>query len=334
MVRQKVSHICEPLYSARAAQVQLHFVAEDCAIWLDNRTQAVHSTEELQNVITLAELSSKRSSSITDQTRLIIAVILGHTLLHMWDTPWLREWNREKIVFIRSANTVPLKPYLLFKRNHTIDDEDEFNRLHPYPDILGLGIILLELHLQQSLQSYVQPKEPPNVNSPWINAQTAFNKHQINIYKNYRMAIKACLDSNFASDVDPDEDPEEFRRRIYLEIVKPLEDELEAGFSDFIDLNDLDDKVKELDVAKFGQYIPKRPIVTQAQYIPPEQHGPPHVHYYTEQHAIPPAKHKAASRSSRAHRPIGPGKYTMEEITAEEADRLERQFASRQYVDV
>ncbi|KAH7125708.1 hypothetical protein B0J11DRAFT_580240 [Dendryphion nanum] len=311
-VRQKILHICEPLYSARAAQVQLHFVAEDHAIWLDNRSQAYHSADELKNVITLAELSSEHSGSMTDQTKLIIAVILGHTLLHLWDTPLLCEWSRERIIFIRSMNTVPLKPYLLSQRKSNSSDMDDFLRLHPYPDILGLGIMLLELDLQQSVESYLQPKDELNVNSAWINAQAAFKRHQGNMYKNYRMAIKACLDNNFADDIDPDEDPEEFRRQIYFQIVKPLEDELEAGFSDLIDVNDIDTEAGKLDVLKFGQPIPQKSSGHSLHNFPQE---------------------RSQSRPANESR-YTVLQYSVEDVTPEEAEDLYPVYPVPQYTDV
>jgi len=248
------------LQKAKGSHVRLHLLAEEQCIWLVNTTRATYSSAELKDTISLAEIATQNAEAITDRSKIVIAVILGHTLLHLYGTSWLREWNREKIVFIRNGDGVPLKPFLISQHRVAIedDDQDAFFQLHQHPEILNLGIMLLELELKQSIESYLGSDYETSRNSSYFNAGKAFEKRQNSMYTNYRKAIESCLETHFGADPNnPDEDlePEEFRRKIYLDIVKPLEDQLEGGFRDTIDVNDLDSAVAKLDVLKWGNAI-------------------------------------------------------------------------------
>ena len=181
---------------------------------------------------------------INDGTKLVLAVILGRTLLRFYNTPWLSGWNSEKIVFLCYSNSVPLKPLLSPCQGLGVDNDDDFSAIHPYPDILSLGIILLELNLQQSIEAFVAedgiPYNERTINTRLILAVETFKKRQAYMCEGYRMAVNACLDFNFTEDVCFEEDSNKFRSQIYMRIVKPLEYDLRKGFGNVIDVNDLD----------------------------------------------------------------------------------------------
>ena len=213
---------------------------------------------------------------MTDRIKLVLAVILGHTLLHWQDTPWLQGWSRENIVFIRNHDAIPLRPFLLSQRSSKTAEDDWF-QFHPHLDILGLGIILLELHLQQPVESYVTDVEKQGPNSSLFMAQSVLKRFEKDMYPNYRIAIEHCLDTRFGEELlesieDPEERAEKLRQLIYQRIVKPLEDELEAGFGTSITVDDLDDQAKELDISQYGQAFVQEHQITNRQSLAPK-HG-------------------------------------------------------------
>jgi hypothetical protein len=253
-------HLCTPLKSARESRIKLHFLTEGEAMYLEDKSQPLYTAEDLVAAISLRSLSSIGHAVITEETKLIIAVILGHTLIHLYKTPWIKDWTLENIVFIRCNNTVPLRPFLVsrhdFQEGDEEDDEAFFSRLHANPDILNLGIMLLELSLKQSVHSYTN-NEFVNVkyNADYLAAQAAYTKHQRDLHLRYRTAIEKCLDCDFVNSLEDVGDVEEARRNIYQEIVRPLEDELEAGFRDWVDVENLDTEAREMDVAGYGERI-------------------------------------------------------------------------------
>ncbi|KAL1604742.1 hypothetical protein SLS60_004282 [Paraconiothyrium brasiliense] len=268
--RRQVVHLCTPLKSARESRIKLHLLTEGEAIYLEDRSQPVYTPEDLIDAVSLSTLSSSANAVITEETKLIIAVILGHTLIHSYNTPWIKNWKLENIVFIRCGNTVPLRPFLVsrhaFKEGDEDDDEAYFSRLHADPDILGLGIMLLELSLKQSIHAYTN-NEFVNVryNADYLAAQSAYTKHQRDLHLRYRSAIEQCLDCDFASDLEDLGDIEEARQKIYQDIVKLLEDELEAGFRDWVDVENLDTEVRQMDVAGYGERFHVEDNVTARQ---------------------------------------------------------------------
>jgi hypothetical protein len=237
------------------------------ALWQEQGRQSDYSAALLENTISLSDISMDYEARVTDKTRLILAVIFGYTLLYHFGTSWLQDWNRDKIVFLRSDRHVPLKPFLLYDYTHyQVEKPVDPNQVHWYPEILSLGTILLELHLQTPIVAYLRPgglsaEETENINLPFFLAQEALEACKDDLNRHYRAAISACLQPSFGDHLDED-DPDfdiQFRREIYNEIVKPLEKDLEDCFGDMIDVVKLDDEAKNLDVFNFGQRIYQRP---------------------------------------------------------------------------
>jgi hypothetical protein len=247
-------------------------------------SDTIYTTQDLENAIPLSKLLSQQMA-IQSESRLVLAVILCRALLNYHGSPWLQIWNRDCILFLRERSRIPIKPFL------STTPKTATNGCwgcHPYPNILALGIMLLELRVGQPLESYVQsqgglPEAGPNY--LYKLAKTALETLQLE--DQYQSAVSACLDLKFAcelangifedgscSEDDDDEfyeditQSEEFRSVIYTRIVRPLEDQLRTSFG--ISADAVEKKAAGIDISSFE-------VVNPAQHNMAVSHeaGPP-----------------------------------------------------------
>ncbi|KAF2736405.1 hypothetical protein EJ04DRAFT_521995 [Polyplosphaeria fusca] len=191
-------------------------------------------------------LGGKRKFKMKEKR--ILPVILANSLLNLSEGPWVEnEWAKEHIHFFTSADSQDLldiqRPFLSTDFQHQEDsdteEEDALYRVHPSPSVLALGILLLEIELGFALESYYSECDLddgiPNVNTNYLTALRMFEEEvSDSIYSNYRGALSACLNCDFFDEdtMAPNLDNEEFRRAVYNNIVKPLEDELRFAYPD------------------------------------------------------------------------------------------------------
>ncbi|KAF1985820.1 subtilisin-like protein [Aulographum hederae CBS 113979] len=273
--RQRIQEICKLLRSAFASKLQrLNLELENDVLYKAQSSKTRFSADELTNVISLGQLISSGASGLGDKVKRVLAVLLSYGVLHHYGGSWLDpSWGRDDILFIRSASAIPLRPYMFTRlkkpqrKSASIKstgdpddlDPDDFP-IHPYPDLVTLGILLLELHNGKPLEVLAIElgiEEEQNVNAKWSMADEVLQKIRIDLPDNYLDAVTACLDPNFGSnseteDIDDISD-EDFRRLIYTEIVKPLEDELDQGFGKTISVDDLDNAAQTMDFGSWGQ---------------------------------------------------------------------------------
>ena len=137
--------------------LRLDLTMENRNLWRSHSTPYFLSSSPRQQILTLEKLLLTKFAGLTDLTKRVIAVILAHSVLHLYEGAWLQGWDKESVFFIRSDSTIPLKLYLSARlhpsKAETIPDSDW--QTHPYPNILALGTMLLELHLSQTIESFV-----------------------------------------------------------------------------------------------------------------------------------------------------------------------------------
>jgi hypothetical protein len=126
-----------------------------------------NDTVTLSELLSLPKKPGIFKKKLSRRERYILAVELTSSLLQLHSTPWLDEfWSKRDIYFFQSPSTgaaIVNQPYL----SHTFDDgyplasqmdphapKPTPNKIaHASPSLLALGIILLELYLNQSLES-------------------------------------------------------------------------------------------------------------------------------------------------------------------------------------
>ena len=279
--RQRINEICKPLKTALTSKLnRLNLELEDDELYKTQSTKTRFTSDELTNVITLGHLMSTGTTSLGEKVKRVLAVLLGYAVLHHYGGSWLApSWGRDDITFIKSATAIPLRPYMftrVVRMAHTEpvtsdqeDDLDDVNPddfpIHPNPDLVTLGTILLEVHTGKPIEVLATEmgiEEEENINAKWSVADEVYKKILRDLPDKYSDAVNACLDPNFGSsadDLDGEEsNKEDFRRLIYTDIVKPLEDELDQGFGKSISIDDLDNVAETMDLGSWGQTFQRK----------------------------------------------------------------------------
>lgn len=187
-----------------------------------------------------------------------LAVILAWSLHHLYGGPWVRGgWSRENIVFFRSGSRIPLRPFLGVSDIQKCKDPKpgEVFSLHRYPEILELGVILLELHLGQRLEDFLDlDRELSGARDFFLHAMKAFACQKEHIFSlRYRNAIDACLRPDPKLGMNPT--IQDVRALLFQYVVKPLEEELTSNFKEWFSPGSLDEQAEKYDLA-LGRHLP------------------------------------------------------------------------------
>lgn len=183
--------------------------------------------------------------------KLALAVIVSYSLFHFYGSHWAKDrWSRLNIVFFADAQQghTPLRPFLSSDPEGRGAPLTDPRGSHRYPEILELGIILLEIHLGTSLENsgFLYPGTDTSVyDSRWLGARQVFQDRRLYIGSVvFRNAIDQCLKCDFSllsTDDSPTMRDQIVRNRLFNEIVKPLEGELQRNFKDDLLHDSLDE---------------------------------------------------------------------------------------------
>jgi nucleoside phosphorylase len=277
--RFQVKRLCEHIEKSQSRpSMRLNLAVENGRLWKDPSSKSELPISRSDLPLSLEDIIKSHPTSLTEKTKRVLAVLLAYSVLHLRQTPWLQPscFNAANILFFSTATTIPLKPYIhteLNKVDHNaaedigqigdIDTEIDPDDLpvHPYPDIIMLAIMLMELYMIQPIQSLAEKAEMglddwDNIddNTRYATAVEVFDRFKAEFPDNYRKAVDKCLDQNIGLDQDNEElDEEGLKCLIYEEIVQPLEDELDQGFGNTIPIDSLDEVAQTLDLRSWGQ---------------------------------------------------------------------------------
>ncbi|KAI0543459.1 subtilase [Xylaria curta] len=174
-------------------------------------------------------------SCIEGKDRLILSFILATSLMHFARGPWL--WaglNSENICFLMHSRSSPdiTKPYLATSYSSVTPRESprELNQPHRFPEILSLGILLLEIargfaiDFQESQDRCVVALDfMDKWTGRWRTAPDGLCR-----------AISACIDPTELRNNGLDKtsvNDLEIRRYIFERILYPLEDALSTAYN-------------------------------------------------------------------------------------------------------
>ncbi|KAK4076881.1 hypothetical protein Purlil1_12536 [Purpureocillium lilacinum] len=169
----------------------------------------------------------------TEVDKIVLAMQLAYALAYYYEGGWLSgRWQPANICFFRWGSRIPCKPWLKISLHDSTKREASRPVGHPFPQLLELGILLLELQLGQSLDSFLGKRPAKNVLEKWAYATTTFfgklHGGSFILSRHYRHAIEFCL--------KPNKVPKEsslLREEIYNNVVLPLEEAiLESNLSD------------------------------------------------------------------------------------------------------
>lgn len=183
--------------------------------------------------------------------KMTLSVFLAYSMYYLYGGSWARRgWKRENIVFFADGNAIPMRPFLKVPPPTSSPDkaqseEEVIMSFHRYPEFLELGIMLLEIHFGQSLESMLGwDQEIVSVDDYFAAASEVYDRKKLDIIsRGLRYAVESCLKPDFNMNLGmEDADDDELRSKIFDSVVQPLEEELERAFQEFISLDALDDE--------------------------------------------------------------------------------------------
>ncbi|KAK6443771.1 hypothetical protein FP744_10000019 [Trichoderma asperellum] len=236
--------------------------------------------------INLMRLLSSEDKQWTELSKWTLAVILAYSLLYLYTSPSARaQWRRENIIFFRHGARIPLQP--LFRTSQPQQRErkaDDVLRFHNYPEILELGVILLEIYLGKRLQFFLNDDYIKSYNDFYLSAWEVYVKQQNQIISlAYRNAIESCLAP--ATFNMAESDNLQLRSLLFQRVVRPLEEELMRNFQEQLDFDDLDKEAAEkcnltlsmaasnYQSADSGRNVQHLPVVPEPPLQYPAQEG-------------------------------------------------------------
>lgn len=197
-------------------------------------------------------------SSIHEKDRLVLSFVLTTSLLHFVNGPWLQSsFSSENICFLVShPGSAPdiTKPYLTANCGSTasVTKSRNLNPPHRFPDILSLGILLLEI-----ARGY-----PIEFNEAEDRCYTAlvcldkWKKASTKVSDGFYQAIRACIEpkefrgnqfENAAQDGDY-----AIREYIFRRVLFPLGEKLSNGYQ--VSLSTLRDEAIEGEISNTGSF--------------------------------------------------------------------------------
>lgn len=238
---KRVETFCKTLSQANRNTCSPQILFDGTSLW---HVVSKPSSRRLSSKGTLVDKSLAsllRERNLKTKDKRILSVILANSLLHFCESPWLeKDWSKEHISFFSTAvDALPdlRRPYLSTDFHDIVaeddDDDDAIFRIHPNAGVLALGILLLEIEENSTIESKWEPDDldeegKPTVNTNFFTASKWLESIVDEVYQNSRKAVDACLKCDF---YDPDagkpslDDPS-FRQAVYENIVRPLEIEL------------------------------------------------------------------------------------------------------------
>ncbi|KAM0201902.1 hypothetical protein ACHAPA_005436 [Fusarium lateritium] len=278
--KARVKNLCRQIKQSRKRWMfRLNFEVRDNELWKTPSERSKFVADASEDVVTLSHFIAKQPHVLNGKTKRILAVLLGYAVLHLHGTEWMQPTLcSDDILFFKTSGAVPLKPYLQVRiksrttSHHPMDcedgadveeddmDPDDEQFYHPYPCLVSLALILIELHQARPIQDIAKENNltmsPEMTNEDrYLMADQIFASCQQDFEDQTRMAIDACLDQAIRTDSDNGHtDDDSLRTAIYQNIVRRLEDELEQGHSN-ISIEDLDVLAQTLDFARYGRPI-------------------------------------------------------------------------------
>ncbi|KAF4968625.1 hypothetical protein FSARC_4000 [Fusarium sarcochroum] len=294
----RVKSLCQQIKEAQKRwMLRLNFEVKGNELWKIQSERSKFGINASDDVVSLSHFITKQPQVLNGKTKRILAVLLGYAVLHLYGTEWLQPTLcSDDILFFKTSGAVPLKPYLQVRikskaathcpinSDDEIDEEEEDEIdpddelvFHPYPCLVSLALLLIELHQAVPIETIAEGNNL-TLSDDMTNEDRFFMAGQIflscqdDFEDQTRMAIDACLDPAIGRDHGENEpDKDTLRTTIYQNIVRRLEDELEQGHS-YISIEGLDSLAQTLDFARFGR--PIKPEQHQNSMLSPAGHEP------------------------------------------------------------
>ncbi|KAJ5770966.1 Peptidase S8/S53 subtilisin/kexin/sedolisin [Penicillium nucicola] len=294
----KVKKLCEPIKKRKPFDRIKLKIDEDGLLWKLRSEKGSFTIDETKAPVSLQQIIQNQREALTDKTKRILAVLLSYAVLYLHETPWLPPtWGPSSILFFHTTSAaIPLKPFIQTQlaqtstRNHQASysasepaeclspelDPDDIDpddmMIHQCPEVVALGIMLMELYLTTTFDKLAEKFNVPVSEYTSLDAELVFENCKSEIPENsqFYWAVQKCLDSKIWEDDNGSKlSGQVLRTTIYQQIVRPLEDELSQAFSS-ISIEDLDRIAQTLDLGSWGQTFQGQQMGAQNFDVPKE----------------------------------------------------------------
>lgn len=221
----------------------MHLLVEDSDMSQEHRVWRLqHREPQLpypDAAVSFQDALKKDSPTLIEKRRL--ALTFAYSLMQLHESPWFSsQWESHRMHFLPTGSPngeVNLeKPFLSASFDHVPQGPEPVGQgcFHRNSGILRLGILLIEIHKWQSLDTLRVEDDlkdgQPTPNTDMEVAARVLEKLQSECSETYIYAIKACLSVSW---VPPTwrvslDDPVTLSA-MYCNIIKPLEDEVNHG---------------------------------------------------------------------------------------------------------
>ena len=205
-------------------------------LWIPERSECAHSSHSA-TIVTLAEILRLPPPSIKE--RLKLGVKLASSVLQLHETQWLGErWSKQDIKFITPAETRTLTspmiaaPFIhqnfVLQNTPSLENSIEASIVACNPSLYSLGIVLIELwHWKdlKCLQGSVSTDSGQDAEREHLAAFHLAKELYDEAGEKYGEAVRRCIQGLDTRETSLEK--EEFKNKVYSEIVQPLEDNLE-----------------------------------------------------------------------------------------------------------
>jgi hypothetical protein len=238
-------------FNAHSSELwRLNLIPSPEATRIENHkgTPRLYQPESLADPVTLEALLRTRGKRWTGTGQFALGLILAYSLFYLYGGQWAKgRWGRKNIIFYEHDRRIYPKPFLSSGSSGTHDPPTRVDDcMHKFPEILELGIILLEIHIDQDLSSYLGREPGTEVETSdgmLLRASEVFEAEKQRMASPlYRDAIEWCLEVYHDFDRD-DEDVafEGLRTALFEQVISPLECEIRRTFGRWISVDRLDE---------------------------------------------------------------------------------------------
>jgi hypothetical protein len=228
---------------------------------LNLRLEDAKFYETRQTPSTLPRLSAKDSDSmervlvakpiINQESKIMLAVLVAYSVLYLSGTSWLPVgWDKSyfRVLKVGDMSSFVLRPLLASRICSNLSSPRKApGRIHKHPDLLQLGIMLLEIMLKEPIEDIRKDEDIDldgrEADTNYFAANRTLDDNGWDVHEGYRSAVTACLHWDVPLKGPPYDDLE-YSLYVYDNVLKPLEGELKAlcGF----DVTNLDGKITKI----------------------------------------------------------------------------------------
>ncbi|KAK8008956.1 hypothetical protein PG991_011507 [Apiospora marii] len=180
--------------------------------------------------------SPKERWAQAEVSRIVLGLMLAKNLHYFYGSTWIETgWSRDKIFFIEEGAQVPLRPFFGTSTSPIKSVNPGVTAfLHRYPEILELGVTLLEMKIGEPLERFLNLKHTlRDIDEYFKKATDVFNRQKDHIFSvAYKNAIDTCLRPNLK--ISPGNGgSHDVRSMLFDHVVKPLQKEVMGRFPEY-----------------------------------------------------------------------------------------------------